>query len=89
MAVYTVLALCTVSIVWLTCHVIQLWTYSVTQYTIPIIIFAEVGVLMNIEAATNLNVMCNIVPSETVTAKNVYIFLFALYESIYWAAALA
>ena len=37
------------SVVWFACDIIQLWTYSVAQYTIPVIIFAEVGVLMNVE----------------------------------------
>ena len=67
----------------------MLWTYSVTQYTVPVITFAEIGVPMNIEAATNFNIVCSIVPSETVTVNNVYVFHFALYDFIYWAAALA
>ena len=37
------------SVVWFACDIIQLWTYSVAQYTIPVIIFTEVGVLMNVE----------------------------------------
>ena len=86
MAVYTVLALCTVSVVRLACDIIQLWTYRVTQCTI---LFAEVSVLMNVEAVTDLNVVSSIVPCETVTASNVYVFLFTPYDSIYWATALA
>ena len=89
MTINAVSTLSTLPVVGLARHIVQFNTYCVTQYTIKVVIIAQSFILMNIEAAANLNIMMSSIPRETVTANNIYIFLLASYKSIYLATALA
>ena len=82
-SINTVLAFWPMSVVGPTCYVVQLLTSCFNRYAVPEVFFAYICIFMSVKATANILITGIIVPIETVTVNNVYIFLFTPYYISY------